>query len=452
MPSIAKRVNSVAITNVGKLYASVPDVNIGPPDIDSDINLLLTLSVDGSVQAISIVDSGAYYKEDPTITFSYKTAPPNYIGKAKFGDLSYKISSDDTNKTYSTTSATSGDGGFFVKCPTDVTLDQSIIRFVDSDETNAQLSFRISSSGTAEFLLGSTTLDTTVSIIDDSWHWVWFEVVDSILYAAVDSSSPISATDSKSVSLLGSQITILNNTNSGSRLDDIHINSNADSSVAPTFAIPTIEQDSNETTLFLETFETFETVDSSEPLTVTTDSKFRLTSVSLPVVDTYIDSSSFIISNPTGTKAEFTAKAYAVWDSSTGTITSLVLTDSGDFYTISPNLTISDPLNVDYPKNLTITQDNGDYTMSGEVVKYVDSSGKLFLAHIGADDGLYHTFQTNVNITGSTNGAVRKVLSVSELTEEQEQAGTVQSQNYDFDTIGDSFLDFTESNPFGDPQ
>jgi len=452
MPSIAKKVNSLTIVNVGKLYTEVPDVVLSPPDIDSDIVLSLILNEDNLIQSISIVDSGGYYKEDPTISFSYKTAPPNYIGDGKFGDVSYKITSDDADKSYSTTSSASGNGGFFVKCPIDVTLDQSIIRFVDSDATNAQLSFRIGSTGNAEFLLGSTTLDTAINIADDSWHWVWFEVVNNILYASIDSSSPVSVTDSKTVSLLGSQITILNNTNSGARIDDIHLNSNTDSAVQPTFAIPVEQQDSNETTLFLETFETFQKISGTENLTVTTDAKFRLTSVSTPVLDTYLDSSSFIISSPTGTKAEFTAKAYAVWDSSSGTVTSLVLTDSGDYYSSSPIVTISAPLGVDYPKNLTVTQTNDDYIMSGEVVKYVDSSGELFLTHIGANDGLYHTFQTNVNITGSNNGAIRKVLSISELTEEQEQAGTVQSQNYDFDTVGDSFLDFTESNPFGDPQ
>jgi hypothetical protein len=47
-------------------------------------------------------------------------------------------------------------------------------------------------------------------------------------------------------------------------------------------------------------------------------------------------------------------------------------------------------------------------------------------------------------ITGS-NGSIR----VSSITEENQIAEN--EQNDDFETISDGFLDFSESNPFGDP-
>lgn len=98
----------------------------------------------------------------------------------------------------------------------------------------------------------------------------------------------------------------------------------------------------------------------------------------------------------------------------------------------------------------------GGVTMSGEVSKWSDSDQKLHLVHIGADDGKYHEFITGSNVT-ITGGAFRgtlglndssfNVLAVSELNKISEN-----EQNTDFSTISGDFLDFTEDNPFGDPE
>lgn len=95
-------------------------------------------------------------------------------------------------------------------------------------------------------------------------------------------------------------------------------------------------------------------------------------------------------------------------------------------------------------------------TMTGEIVKYSDSDGILYLAHVGADDGLYHNFVTTdsaarkVTISGRVNTGIGDsdltVLSVGEVNTISEN-----EQNTDFGTFGDDFLDFSESNPFGDP-
>ena len=83
-------------------------------------------------------------------------------------------------------------------------------------------------------------------------------------------------------------------------------------------------------------------------------------------------------------------------------------------------------------------------TMQGEISKWSDSDNILGLIHVGASDGLYHTFTTNTQIASLTS-----VATVTLVTEDNQISSN--EQNTDFDTIGDGFLDFTESNPFGDP-
>lgn len=98
--------------------------------------------------------------------------------------------------------------------------------------------------------------------------------------------------------------------------------------------------------------------------------------------------------------------------------------------------------------------------VSGEVAKFSDSDNILHLIHVGADDGNYHTFVTGRQIIGTTdqdsdgslafaNYSVSRVTAVSELNQLAEN-----EKNLFFDTTQTDldFLDFSESNPFGDPQ
>lgn len=84
--------------------------------------------------------------------------------------------------------------------------------------------------------------------------------------------------------------------------------------------------------------------------------------------------------------------------------------------------------------------------ITGEVSKYSDTDKVLHLIHVGADDGNYHTFVSGINIF--VNGLSRTVVSVSE-----ENKISQNEQNDGFSNFGGSdFLDFTEANPFGDPE
>jgi hypothetical protein len=96
--------------------------------------------------------------------------------------------------------------------------------------------------------------------------------------------------------------------------------------------------------------------------------------------------------------------------------------------------------------NEIVNQTNGDYVMSGEVVKYDALNNKLYLAHVGADDGLFHTFTNSAEVLGLVSGAVATPTLIEELQNIDHGA-----QNDVFDIFESDFLDFTETNPFGDP-
>ena len=84
--------------------------------------------------------------------------------------------------------------------------------------------------------------------------------------------------------------------------------------------------------------------------------------------------------------------------------------------------------------------------MRGEVSKWSDSDNKLHLIHVGADDGQYHTFSSLLTVGDSASNFV-SIASVEEVNKISEN-----EQNIDFSTISSDFLDFTEDNPFGDPE
>ena len=88
--------------------------------------------------------------------------------------------------------------------------------------------------------------------------------------------------------------------------------------------------------------------------------------------------------------------------------------------------------------------------MVGEVSRWSDSDRNLHLIHIGANDGKYHEFVTSrpIRITGDARAdSDFTILSISE----NNQISNNEQNDY-FSTLSDDFLDFTEANPFGDPE
>lgn len=86
-----------------------------------------------------------------------------------------------------------------------------------------------------------------------------------------------------------------------------------------------------------------------------------------------------------------------------------------------------------------------NYTINGEVTRWSDSDKILQIAHVGATDGKFHEPTTTRLVIGQTSGATATPTDVSELQEIVNDA-----QNATFDDFESDFLDFSESNPFGD--
>ena len=98
--------------------------------------------------------------------------------------------------------------------------------------------------------------------------------------------------------------------------------------------------------------------------------------------------------------------------------------------------------------------------MSGEVLAFYDSDNTMQLIHVGADDGNYHTFVTGTEIVGTVDrdsaGALIDPIysraTVTAVTEDNQLAENEKNTYYDTTETDLGFLDFSESNPFGDPQ
>jgi len=87
----------------------------------------------------------------------------------------------------------------------------------------------------------------------------------------------------------------------------------------------------------------------------------------------------------------------------------------------------------------------GGVIITGKITYYNDSDNILKLAHIGADDGLYHKFIAG-SITASESLITRTIISVDD------ELAQVNSQNEDFKDQASTLLDWSESNPFGEPE
>ena len=163
---------------------------------------------------------------------------------------------------------------------------------------------------------------------------------------------------------------------------------------------------------------------------------------SVSIVDSgsnYFTVPSVLISDSNGVGAVIAATI----DSNSGEIDSLTITNPGTGYS-NPTIKFTSPSPTQFEMGETITSVSGDTLMRAEVAKYSDSDNKLHLIHAGADDGKYHAFTVGKKIIGLKTGAggiINLVVEDNQLSENE--------QNTDFTTATD-FIDFSETNPFGD--
>ena len=93
-----------------------------------------------------------------------------------------------------------------------------------------------------------------------------------------------------------------------------------------------------------------------------------------------------------------------------------------------------------------VTQNQSGVLVTAEVAKYSDSDGTIHAVNLSSSDATFKLFQADSTVTVDSALNVHTLQTVTELNKLSEN-----EQNTDFGTFGDDFLDFSESNPFGDP-
>lgn len=89
--------------------------------------------------------------------------------------------------------------------------------------------------------------------------------------------------------------------------------------------------------------------------------------------------------------------------------------------------------------------------VKGEVLKWSDSDKTIYLINVGADDGKFHEFVTGRDLV--TDSGQRTDIAKGSVTTVLADENNVSKfeQNTIFDVDNNDFLDFTETNPFGEP-
>lgn len=132
---------------------------------------------------------------------------------------------------------------------------------------------------------------------------------------------------------------------------------------------------------------------------------------------------------------------------SNGVVTGVTVNTTHDYFKRVPTVTLSAPPTLDYIKGEIVQQTlTSGVVISGEVAEWKVSTGEMKVIHVGASDGVFHNFITTQNVVG-----LQSEISVPPNSVTEENQISANEQNDDFEEIADGFLDFTETNPFGDP-
>lgn len=128
-------------------------------------------------------------------------------------------------------------------------------------------------------------------------------------------------------------------------------------------------------------------------------------------------------------------------------------------------ISISDIASGEGPIALVGTQDSnfGGYskiqqtlannvTITGEIVNYDGPTNKLYLTNLTADDGLFHNFIADSASIQTTIQFITDDETKIYITAVDDNMPDIDNQqNTFFETEGDDILDFSETNPFGEP-
>ena len=186
------------------------------------------------------------------------------------------------------------------------------------------------------------------------------------------------------------------------------------------------------------------------PTVAATIVRGRLTAINITDSGDWYDSASPVITQTGGRadRSNFNAQITSAHDADTQKISSLSITDSGDFYLTAPTITIAEPFaSVDFIKGEQINQDrlSDSSEVTAEVASFNKPDQSLQVINIGnTENGSFKEFVAGQYVTGATSGARAKIKTRSNVWDSGDQ-------NTIFATEIEDFLDFSESNPFGEP-
>ena len=107
---------------------------------------------------------------------------------------------------------------------------------------------------------------------------------------------------------------------------------------------------------------------------------------------------------------------------------------------------INEKLIIELPSGVT------GYT---ELLEYMKDGDDIIerLATLNFDDGQFHQLTVGATLTGAESGFVSTITSLFELSDTSDLAddNDFQNQNSDFENQGYDYIDFSETNPFGEP-
>jgi len=467
-------VSNISLTNVGKLYTAVPTITLSAPTApygdSARASGTLTI-VDGKISNFTITDSGGYYLSAPTVQLTDVFDVVNLQDSgAKFPDHSYEFGKDnivDSDLTqFTNTFGGTEEVDINVKLEFWLYVQDSqkgdFLKFKgigDEEEQDGSFNKVRVDGKRIHWFFTATNTETSLRSYEflnyGQWNFVqlirtpgsppttdWHSIY---INDSAGQFLPTSTGAYQREPFIKESITLVNSSGiTGVKIDAIRFSN----PLGPSVLIPRMPDSDRDPGTGIN-YEGFKTSDPEITALITNN---RLSGITIVDSGERLISSTAVFSSPTGTPSDFLATAEAVIDSSAGTITSINITDSGDFYLSAPTVTITAPTN---PKQFivgeTVNQTlSSGVVMQGEVAKWSDSDSKLHLIHIGGDDGKYHSFATTTGATPVITGLTSNASGViTAITEDNQIASNEQNDN--FDTIGLDFLDFTETNPFGDP-
>ena len=409
----------------------------------------------GRVSSLTLTDSGNYYTTPPIVVIDFPIpADSAFQGKIDsanpyFGTSSLVHDSADTTAVATLTSSYGGvnqqpaELAFWIK-PTSIhacTIAWSDdFRIVMDSNGLPGMAFTVDSAGNADsHAVGITQTRYANHALDSNqWNFVHFELLNNVLRPNVDS-------------VKGSDFTLNITDNYPYDSGDVikfGADLNDSSPIATSTGVGKIP--SKGFTGYVDHF-TF-TKKAAQPIFDNVQSNRYANTAT----DYYFGQTPDIIETFDYKRAIGSARI----DSATGEVSELIIVDSGEGYSSIPNVVLiggrSAAFDSQYSVGDDLTQTLSSGTkIKGEVQRYQldsdsDGSRYLFLAHVGADDGEFKTFVNGITLDKiSPAGSVGlKVTGVNEINNISE---TEQNDLFTSTDV-DDFLDFSEDNPFGDPE